>query len=490
MRNASLAALQVVAVSCTLLLVYHYLVRRLGVEAIGVWAVVFALTAFGRVVDVGFSQGVTRFVAVEMAAGRPARAIAFARVGLWAAFLLFSLVAFAVFPFGARLLALAMPTVPPVAVQLLPYALAALVLGTAAAVVQGAIDGLQRADVRSMIAIAASLVQLVLTLALVPSLDLRGVAIAQVSAYAVTLLVGWTFFARHFRGVPPTHDKAWSIVRELVRFGLPLQAINILLILLDPVTKILLARFGSFSAVGLYEMASRLVLQARTVIVAAAQVIMPAISGMTAATDKAIARLEEQSYQVVLAATAVVTPLLLASLPFVGRVWLKQVEPAFLVFGTLLSVAWGANALTAPAYFSALGRGIVRWNVAGHALMAAVTVVGGVALGLVWGGAGVVLAVATALVLGSAVTLRGSAQLRVAGLGSFLPKESRALLLQATIVSLASVMVINRATPARAYGSLEGLVLLGAILLLGVVAWRHQLARRLRRRVMGNDGLN
>lgn len=78
-------------------------------------------------------------------------------------------------------------------------------------------------------------------------------------------------------------------------------------------------------------------------------------------------------------------------------------QPEFVFLLTLLSMGWGANVFTGPAYFTNLGTGQVRWNTLSNVLMGMVNTGLSWLLGSRYGAQGVACAYVIAIVTGSAV---------------------------------------------------------------------------------------
>src|SRR3990167_5337243 len=68
-RNALFSVAEVLLNGLGLFFIYNNVVSTLGVSLLGVWSLVLATTAFGRLADVGISAGLARFVAREQAKG-------------------------------------------------------------------------------------------------------------------------------------------------------------------------------------------------------------------------------------------------------------------------------------------------------------------------------------------------------------------------------------------------------------------------------------
>ena len=109
-----------------------------------------------------------------------------------------------------------------------------------------------------------------------PKFDLLGVVYAQIFQSLLTLSLGWLMLKKTFPYLPLfPYQWSKSTLVEIIGYGTNLQLITILQMLYEPVTKSLLTIFGGLASVGYYEMANRLVLKTREMIVSVFQVLVP-----------------------------------------------------------------------------------------------------------------------------------------------------------------------------------------------------------------------
>ena len=133
---------------------------------------------------------------------------------------------------------------------------------------------------------------LCVTYTLISRYGLRATAIAQVAQNTTVLLIGWLLFVRNHSDksrvwLPFLWDKA--TFRELVKFGAGLQAANLVNMLYEPGTKMVLSAVAGLEALGLFEIAQRLVQQGRQLVVMPTQTLIPAYiraSSSAAGTEK------------------------------------------------------------------------------------------------------------------------------------------------------------------------------------------------------------
>jgi len=269
--NAVFAVAQVVVASVTLFFLYRFLLATLGVDALGVWSLVAAATSLAGVSSLGLPGGTVRFVSKYLARGDATKAGAAAETATLSTAIAMALAALVFWPLSSWLVGLLVPSSwVEQARQLLPFTLAALWLSSIGGAIYAGLDGCHRITVRSVATIVTQPLVLVLSLWAVPHMGLTGLAAAQLVQYSVWLALGWVLLRRYLPSISRIPRK-WSrpMFLEMWRYGLNFQAISIVAMLLDPLSKALVSHFGSLAAVGYFEMANRLVVQVRALPVAA-----------------------------------------------------------------------------------------------------------------------------------------------------------------------------------------------------------------------------
>jgi O-antigen/teichoic acid export membrane protein len=435
-RNAVFSAAQTVLNAGALFWLYRYISHTLSVADLGLWSLVIASTALGWIADFGIGAGVIRFVAQSVAARDEAAAARTVSVSLASVAVLVGVGCLVVYPVAVRLLGLAIATPAKLAagIALLPWALASLWVGALASIGLSALAGCQLMGLRAVLSLAGVAVQLGAAFALLQRLGMAGLGVAQVAQSAVTAVLSVAAVAIHLR--QPVRE--WATFERarlsvLLRYGGALQIGALAQMFYEPLLKGLLSAFGSLELVGFYEMASRMVVQFRAVIISAYGALVPHAAG--AATDDASARALYRRAQEMM---VVVAPPYFAALavgcPLVLTLWLGRYDARFVEMGEMLTLGWGLNTLSSPAYLMFLGTGLVRWPVASHIVVGIATAVFGSVLGVLSGGVSVVAGATAGIVVGSIVCpvayhLRFGLQWR-----DFLARDGLVILCASTLV--------------------------------------------------------
>ena len=402
LTNAALAAAQVCVVGGTLLFLYHYLVRAIGIEKVGIWAVVLASTSVGRVADLGFAGSVVKFVAKYAALDDHDSVSEILQTTLITIAIVLALVLLLFYPIAVAILPrLVEPWAVVDAVSLVPYALLSVWASSITGILFAGLDGYQRVDLRSVLISVRSVLYTGLCVLFVGHHGLIGLAYAHVLQHFVIGALGWPLLRRLVS--LPLIPHVWNrrLFREMLTYGANFQVITLATMVLDPLTKALMSYFGGLASVGYYEMASRLVMQVRDFIVTANQALVPTVAELVEKAPDYVRKLYADTYQVAFVIALPVFTLLAVFLPVLSEVWIGRYEPQFIVFASFLTAGWLVNTLTNPAYFIYLGEGRLRWVTLAHVLIAVLNGILGLALGSKLGAFGVVFGWTAALITGS-----------------------------------------------------------------------------------------
>lgn len=407
-RNAALSMLQVVISAAALLGTYWLMMRALPIAEIGLWSLVVGTTLVARLSEMGLGAGVLRFVAGDLAAGRPqdaARSIGMAGLAVT---VLVGALALAVQPLlHGYLLGITPAALHPAVEVLLPAALLGVVLSTAGNVFLAAIDGCQRMDLRACLQIGASLIQLGMTWYVLPRSGVMGLGLVQVVQAGALLAASLVTIAWLLRR--PLRDYLGfqrARFRELLLYGGGLQVAAVAQLLFEPLLKVLLTSYSGLALTGYFDIANRIVLQFRSVIVAAYSALVPHVAALSGANGIEPARLRAIYREASALLLYVLLPYfacLAASMPLALTLWKGQFDPVFLAVALLQCGAWLINALSLPAYMLNVGTGQLRWNIAAHVVMGMAILVLGPLLGSLLGGTAVLVLGAVALAAGSLV---------------------------------------------------------------------------------------
>lgn len=408
-RNTVWSCAEVIVSGISLLVLYKFIVMVLGVKAVGIWSLVLATTSLARLADIGGGAGLSRFVALAAVRKESELAKTYVDTAFLSNLIFFCfLAALLYWPFNFALSVFIDAESLSQAQAVLPFAMVSLVLLNLNSIVLSALIGFHRADLKSKVVIFSCVIQVCLSVALISRFGLLGLALGQISQYILSIVIGLTIFyyllQRKVRFYLPKRFSRSSFA-ELFKFGLKLQAANLISFVFEPATKFVMSSIGGLETLGLFELAYRLAFQARGIVAAPMQSLLPAFVhlGETSSLDA-----KNLYNRATVNAAIFGGPLLLGVVlfsPLVSKIWLGAYNWEFIIFTISVSLGWLVNLIGAPAYIFGMSRGYLRGNIGGHLI----TSIGSPALGYIagswWGPIGVASAASAALAGGAVFSM-------------------------------------------------------------------------------------
>ena len=401
--NAFTSFIQMFVIGASLFLLYKYLLRLIGAEQLGIWSLVLAASSVASVTRKGISGSAVKYVAKYLARGEEETVCKVVETTIITIGLLSAATLCVTYPLVKWILMLIVPADKiEIAHAILPHAIISIWVMILASVYYAGLDGYQRTDLRSWTLTGGALFLLVLACLVVPAHGIIGLAYAQVAQSLFVFLLSWKLLKNKLR-ILPFFPRRWDkpLFREMFSYGLNLQIINILQIFSDPVTKAMLTKFGDLSMTAYYEMASRMVVQLRNLIVVTYQVIVPTIADLHEKGSELLPTIYRKSYHLVLYVSVPFYSAIAVLTPAISHLWIGHYERMFVLFTYILIVGWFLNTLIIPSYFSNLGTGEVKWNTVGHVVIGVLNIVLCFLLGKLYGGKAVVVAWVISLATGS-----------------------------------------------------------------------------------------
>lgn len=413
-RNMMMSGLQSAAAIAALFVSYRLVVQALGAETLGLWSLLTALTLVIRLFDPTGAATIGRFVAIagkeDHGDSRPTAAT-YVDTALALLLVFYALLALlAYLPLGWLLRSqVDDPAQLAVALGVLPLLLVLMVVSVVAATNSDAIDGTGRADARAAIMIVSYFVQLALVWWLLPRFQLAGFAMAQIGQYLFVALASRAFLRRHIAelGWMPLHARR-SVVRELVGYGAKLQLAALASVAADPLLRLLINHYGGLSLLGIYELASKLVVQIRGLLVSAMMPLIPQFANRGGAISDADRQLFHRMNRIVAAGSAAIGIGAVAASPLVGLFIMGHIDNQLILVTALLGAGYFANTLGLIHYLQAQASGRLRWNIIGQFSIGLTTVTVGPILTFWLGPVAVVLAFALGLALAGFIFIAAS----------------------------------------------------------------------------------
>jgi O-antigen/teichoic acid export membrane protein len=442
-RNGLYSLLQVIVTSGVYFIMYKYLLGTVGVELLGIWSLVLVTVSAARLSELGFASSVVKFVAKYRALGNEQKAGEITETALITVFsviLMVSLLAY--YPLQSILGLLVPQGKLPFALLLLPYALVTLCINTVSGVMMAGLDGCQRMDIRNILLMVGIVINLGLVMYLLPEFGFIALAYSQLFQAILVLLASLIFLRREL----PTFSilARWrkDHFLEIWRYAFTFQLTSILAMTYEPVTKGLLSYFGGLSMVGYYEMANRMVMQVRSLIVSVNRIFVPAVAEIVERDIEEVKALYLKSYEIFFSMNLVLFGGIAAITLPVSVVWIGENNHLFVSFSLLLIVGWMINSCIGSAFFFNQGTGNLRPNLIAHASIALLNIVMGLICGLIFGGYGVVAGWVIALIVGSLPLLVQYHSDNNVSMGEIVPKSALRVML-VVLLALLAAMFIN-----------------------------------------------
>lgn len=382
---------------------YRLVILQGGVEALGLWSTLMAWIYLIRLGDLGMGSATTRFVASCDVESNSEKIRTYIDTGLIANAFLFLFLSLGGYALISAQIDFVLPSntkneVLVEALALLPAMFIGFFLMNISGLLLGSLQGLHLGFIASRISVAGTVLQLVAVVVLVPSIGLLGMAWALVIQHAGVIIFGWVLICRSFsnRSRFPIHITQ-SALNEMCSYSIKVQAVNVINGVFEPLSKILVSRFGGLEAQGLYELAYKTVSLPRNAVMAGATATFPAMTGLFASERFELKKLYLKTLKLLSIATILVLAGVISLSPMVSYLWMGNVDIRYCIFVAFLAVGFMGNTYGAAAYNLGLASGQMGNNFLSVMLSVLVMFVFGIALSLFLGVNGVVISAAAGL---------------------------------------------------------------------------------------------
>ncbi len=403
--NTITASVQVVIVGLTYFFLYKLLISKIGMQKIGIWSLVLSTISVANISNMGLSSSIVKFVAKYHAREEYKTLVDLIKTAFTSIAIFLGAICIVSYPLMNYILKFFIPINSiDEAKIILPYALVSLWLASISSILLSGIDGLQQTYLRSIVLSGSNVLFFVLSFLLVDRYQLLGLAYAQLIQYALIIIIAFMILRYHLN-IPLTVTLKWDkkLFKEMLSYGVNFQLISISTMLYDPVTKLLLSKFEGLPSVGFYEMASRMVVQVRALLVNANNALVPTIAYMYENDMQSVKAMYIRSFRYLFYLALPLFATLTAFTPIISELWIGHYEREFVLFSIMLNVGWFINILNAPSYFVYMGVGDLKWSLISHLAISLLNGFLGYLFGISIGGDGVVIGWIIALIAGSLI---------------------------------------------------------------------------------------
>jgi O-antigen/teichoic acid export membrane protein len=394
--NAIMTAIHMVVNAAILFILYKFALSALGVERLGVWSLLLATASASTVFQLAYTTSVVKFVAKYIAledkvAVAKIIETSVTTVGLFHGVFLLCLYPIIKFVLGYLMTGQYLAE----GICAIPSVLVALWLFLVGYVYQSALDGYQLNAVRKLLLVVAGLVQLAMAYTLIPRHGVIGLAYAQIAQNLVVFIGSGCLLKRQ---LPILYiiPRRWSSTtfREMFRYSMGLQAMSLCQMVIDPITKSLITKFGGLAMTGYYDLAFRMVFQVRGMLVLSTEVLLPAVATLMETNRHMIRKVYTDTYALSLFISVPCYTLLILATPLISKLWIGSYQMTFIEFSAILTLGFFFNTISSPAGIIQIGTSRLKWVVIASVILAMLNVTLGFCWGWLYGGKYVVMAFA------------------------------------------------------------------------------------------------
>lgn len=357
-KNSTFNVLRTLIAVPILLLITPYIVRHLGKEEFGVWALVNVVSSYAQLSDFGITESLIKFVAEFKAKGETLRLNQLLNTALTAYFFL-AIIFFSLFvtflPFIVERVLSIPPALSEKALYVFTVAILLFVINLMMGVFGSLILGFQRMGYSNAISLCSTLLLAVGTVVFLhQGYGLKGLIYnnAIVSAFVIcsNALVARRLFPA--MRLNPFRYCTRETLAQIFSFSWKVQVSNMTQLLIFQLDRVLLSHYVGLTAVGYYEVANRIASQVRGVVASMFSPMVPAASALQAGDEsERVSGLYRRSFKY-MAMVDIPLALLVVALahPFV-MAWMGSGYETSAVTMQLLMGSYMLNLLTGPGAF-------------------------------------------------------------------------------------------------------------------------------------------
>ena len=370
-KNSFFSFLQIFITGIGLLIVYSFVLRKLGQAELGVWSIITALPTTITAVGTGVSGCILKYVP-EYNVGKEVKKINSLFISGFTLNLITSvIIVFLGISFEVKILDLLLNTTkyPSAYLSYFEISLMTLVLNVINSIFFSLFDGLQYTYLKNNIIIIGVITLVILVIGITPLLGLKAIFISQMIQSALVFCMMFFYSVKKKFIEFKLFELSASNIFLFIKEGKKFQTISISLILFEPVTKYYLNKYFNISIVGLYDFVNRIILQFRTLIVGAMQVLIPYVTDRKSSGELNINLFYPNIFKLASLIGAVLFSLINVAVFFIVENFKFNNGGEVILMTLTLSVAYYVNVLSSLGYFVLWGLSRFRHIILSHLLM-------------------------------------------------------------------------------------------------------------------------
>ena len=357
------------------LIVMRLLFKNYGLDAVGFWSLVMALSSVVRLVDISGANTLNRMLPVE-AHSESDQVDFIDTMSIFVLVFYFS-ISVLVFFFSIGYLSNHNTLSNSTSSSLIfVLCLLSVFLNVLSALNQLALDGLGYSQWRSYTVLAGSVICLGTAVFLVPGLGLYGLAIAQICQHAFAIVMGRGLLRRlnqKLTWLPGRFTKNAFV--KCWRFGFFFELVNRPKLALDPMVRLIVGSTAGLEALGLYDLANKIIVQVNGLVQAMLSPRVPELADAWSQSDVSLRHTFQQIARLYIPPLMSIYLLVSVAAFGVSLIVFGEVVPLYIFVSSVLLLGYG---LASPGLISQIfvqSMADFRWSVTGQALTVLVMLV-------------------------------------------------------------------------------------------------------------------
>jgi len=428
--NAFYSIIQVIISGVLLFILYKFLLKTLGSELFGLWALILGLASFSQFADFGFSASLTKFVAKYDSLKDEAKISRLIQTAIVSTAVSSFVVLLALYPLIKFLLLRTVNSgLADITLKIIPLSLISFWFILISNTIESSLDGLQLIRLKNLIIMFYSFLNCTILLTAAIKFGILGLAYSQIISSIIILILNWTFLRKNLKKIP-FFPLVWEkkSFKEIINYSITFQASSIIKIFFEPTVKIFLARYNGLSFVSYFELGSKLIIKLRQLIISANYVLVPAYASLKEKSPEKISNIFKKSYYLIFFTSVLLFSGIILFSPLISKVWLGDFNKTFVLYLVFLSVAWFVSTINAPAYFLNLGTGELIWNLFSDIAVMVINISMIIIIGKSISSYGVIISWSLALFIGSFLVSISPISKKYLRFNEFIEKKSLILL--------------------------------------------------------------
>jgi O-antigen/teichoic acid export membrane protein len=387
--------------------VYKYIIKNLGMAALGVWALAISFTSLTSIGSSGFANSAVKFVSKYAFHNN------YEKISK-----VVSTIAITVFAFGFFLVVLVRallaynysvilsPEEYTALSKILNIVFTSFIITSVARVFLSSLDGLNLIYLRSRVGITSKFIYAISNIILVPLYGLTGLALAQL-VLGITMLILSLTLLKTKTPIKLLSRKPFdrSIFKEVFSYGAYFQLTSILQVLSDPLTRFYLKSMGGLYTVGLFEVIYKLFFQFRQLIIVVMNTYVPIVAHKFEFDRASVKKIYLPFFDQVMAMSLFGMTIMYPFLPIIFSFFNIPQTGLSVSFVVLLSIGLYVNLIASSAFIFNLGIGNIRQNTLSAVVFSVTNITASYFLGKSFGAIGVISGWALAHIVSSAFLL-------------------------------------------------------------------------------------